>query len=67
MNIPEYEIVEYYINRVSIDAVKQMLNDGIRDYISTHLHEQDTTEHLNPGEVKPKTTNTTGKKTTKKK
>jgi hypothetical protein len=68
MNIPEDEIIQYYINSISVDSVKQMLNDGIRRYISTHLHEKKTTE-LSSGTSTKTTdgTTTTPKKTTKKK
>ena len=67
MQISEDKIVQYYINSISIDTVKQMLNEGIKNYISTHLHEQKTVERSNSDNIENKTSSTTNKKTTKKK
>ena len=37
MNISEDEIIQYYINNVSMDVVKSMVEEGIRNYIKLAL------------------------------
>ena len=37
MNISEDEIIQYYINNVSMDVVKSMVEEGIRNYIKLTL------------------------------
>lgn len=37
MNISEDEIIQYYINNVSMDVVKNMVEEGIRNYIKLTL------------------------------
>lgn len=71
MNIPEDEIVEYYINRVSIDVVKEMVAKSVREYIELSLGDKGTntvtTQHIPSGEPGQTSSGTTEKKTTTKK
>lgn len=51
MQIPENEIVEYYINNISINYIKDIISNSVRGYISTQLHPtipaQETAEVVN--------------------
>ena len=50
MQIPENEIIEYYINNISINYIKDVISQSIRDYVNKQLHnekEQETDEIVN--------------------
>lgn len=55
LQISENEIVEYYINSVSLDSLREMVSSSIKEYIKKELHKEETT-----------TTTTNKKKTTTK-
>ena len=62
MQIPESEIIEYYINNISINYIKDAISCSIKNYIDTNLtpteKEQETTEIINTfdnGVLKTKT------------
>ena len=71
MNISEDEIIQYYINKISMDAVKEMVAKGVREYIELSLGDKRantvTTQHIPSGEPGQASSGTTEKKTTTKK
>lgn len=44
MQIPENEIVEYYINNISINYIKDIISSSVRDYINVQLHPTETSQ-----------------------
>jgi hypothetical protein len=52
MNISEEEIIQYYINKVSMNTVKDMVAEGIRHYIHHALHDDGTNGQFVASHVK---------------